>query len=78
MLGFNGDKINHEKLLLEMLDALVVMLSFYEDLTDKHATPSFISNFDKFLEFTKNYDIAFVYETYNKIKKITMKKKLKF
>ncbi|MHA1437832.1 MAG: hypothetical protein ACTSPD_09645 [Promethearchaeota archaeon] len=73
MLGFNGDKINHEKLLLETRDALAVMLSFYEDLTDKHAAPSFISDFDKFIEFTKNYDIAFVYETYDKIKKIKKK-----
>ena len=64
-----GD-INYKELLFGAREALVVVLSFYEDLTDKKATPTFIADYKKLLEFSKNYDIEFVYAVYEKIKNL--------
>ena len=66
----DDEKIDYKNLLLETRDALVVMLSFFNDLTDKSLSLPFISDFDKLIEFANNYDHLFVRKLYDKIKKI--------
>jgi len=54
-------------LLIEAREAMVILLTFFEDVTSEDITLPFISNSKKLREFTKNYDLEYVYRVYEKL-----------
>ncbi|MHA1150809.1 MAG: hypothetical protein ACTSR8_21525 [Promethearchaeota archaeon] len=72
-MSSSNDKVaEYKKLLIEVREALVVLLTFYEDITDEQAMLTFIADRDKLIELSKNYDIRFVYTIYEKIKDLKL------
>ena len=53
------EKNEYKDLFFEASEALVVLLSFYEDLTCEEAAPAFISDREKLVDFAENYDLDF-------------------